>query len=193
VTTTGRAFVAVVPPPAVLDALDAAVAAASRSVSDVRWAAREQRHVTLQFLGNHVQLDAVASALDAVAESGGVVRLGGGGAFPNPRRGAVLWAGVTEGADVLARLAGRVAAAVAPLGFEPEFRDYHAHLTLARLKKPRDLRAVVEVLDASALGPAWSVDEVLLFRSHTRREGAVYEVVARFPLAPGDHETPPVG
>lgn len=187
-STTGRAFVAVVPPPAVLDAIDAAAAPLRASLSDARWTTRAQWHVTLQFLGNHVDLDAVAGALGALAASGGDARLGGGGAFPSERRGRVLWVALAEGAELLTRLADGVGALLAPLGSEPETRPHHAHVTLARLKAPGNLHGVVAALAVAALGPAWPVEEIVLFRSHTKSTGAEYEPISRVALS-GDSGT----
>lgn len=184
-SSTGRAFVAVVPPVAVLERIESATASVTHLVPGARWTTQAQRHVTLQFLGNRVDLDAVAGALGGLAVAGGEVRLRGGGAFPGERRGTVLWAGVREGADVLTRLAGAVGALLAPLGHEPDGHRFHPHLTLARFRSPTDLRAAIDVVDGHDLGPGWRVDEVVLFRSETRPEGARYEVVARVPAAAG--------
>lgn len=185
-SSTGRAFVAVVPPAAVLDCIEEALAPVERLVPAARWTTRGQRHVTLQFVGNRVDLDAVAGALGGLAVTGGEVRVRGAGAFPDQRRGRVLWAGIPGGAALLTRLAGAVAERLTPIGHEPDSRGFHPHLTLARLRTPGDLRAAVAALDQRDLGPTWRVEEVVLFRSETRPEGARYEAVARIPIpAPG--------
>jgi len=184
VSPTGRAFVAVVPPTAVLDRVEEAVASVEHLVPAARWTTRAQRHVTLQFLGTRVDLDAVAGALGGLAVAGGDVRLRGGGGFPDERRGRVLWAGVADGATVLTGLAEAVGELVRPLGHEPDGRGFHPHLTLARLRTPGDLRGAIAALGPRELGPAWRVEEVVLFRSETRPEGARYEAVTRIPVPP---------
>ena len=100
--------------------------------------------------------------------------LGGGGAFPTARRASVLWLGVREGEDALADLA-------AP--FADDERPFHAHLTLARVTKSRDLRPVVAALDACGQSEPWTVDEVVLFESTTHSSGSVHTEQARFRLA----------
>src|SRR5262249_10566431 len=92
----GRAFVAVVPPDDVLDAVGA-VAASIDVPSTARRTSRPQWHLTLQFLGNKVDFAAVAGALEPLAVRGAPVQLGAAGAFPTERRGRVLWLGVREG------------------------------------------------------------------------------------------------
>jgi 2'-5' RNA ligase len=175
-----RAFLAVLPPPEVLDAV--ANVLGQPRLAGARFTRREQWHVTLQFLGNRADLDAVSSALGALAVRGGPVRLGGFGAFPSERRGRVLWLGLAEGGPLLVQLAAAVGALLGPLGYPPEERDYHAHLTLARCKAPTDLRAVVAALSDGPIGPEWTVEDVVLFESSTKPTGAVYIERARFPL-----------
>jgi 2'-5' RNA ligase len=68
------------------------------------------------------------------------------------------------------------------VGYPPEARPYHAHLTLARLKAPSDLRPVVAELGSGPVGREWEAEEVVLFQSKTGRGGAEYTERARFPL-----------
>jgi 2'-5' RNA ligase len=177
-----RAFVAVPLPEPVLDAVAAAVATIGE-LPGARWATREQQHVTLQFLGNHADIDAVAAALHDLAVHAGDVRIGGAGAFPSERRARVLWAGIAQGDSLLVQLAAAVGALLAPLGHEPEARAYRPHLTLARWKAPTDVRPVVASLQACDFGDAWRVDEVVVYESVLGRGGAQYVARAVVPLS----------
>ena len=56
------------------------------------------------------------------------------------------------------------------------------HLTLARLKRATDLTADVDVLAGALVGVPWTVTELLLLESETRRGGAVYTEQGRFKL-----------
>jgi RNA 2',3'-cyclic 3'-phosphodiesterase len=174
-----RAFVAVVPPPAVLDAVDELE---RPDLTGIRFSHREKQHVTLQFLGNRVDLDAAETALRELAVQPGEVRLGGGGAFPSPKRGKVLWIGVVEGGPLLTQLAAAVGALLGPAGYPPEDRPFNPHVTLARCKRPMDLRAAVAALGEDPVGPAWTVEDVVLFESTTRPTGAEYVARARIDL-----------
>jgi 2'-5' RNA ligase len=167
-----RAFVAVRPPDAVLD--EVARVIADLEVTGARLTTRDQWHVTLQFLGNRADVDAVGEALDALAVRAGPAQLGGFGAFPNERRARVLWLGLADGAALFGHLAAAVSARLAPLGHEPEARPFHPHLTLARLKTPSDVRPAVASLPGGAIGDAWTVGEVLVYESRLRRSGAEY-------------------
>jgi RNA 2',3'-cyclic 3'-phosphodiesterase len=166
-----RAFVAVRPPDNVLD--EVATLAASLDLGDARRTAREQWHLTLQFLGNRADIDAVAGALRGLDVPAGMARLGGLGAFPSAKRARVVWLGLVEGDELFAVLAREIGERLTPLGHVPEERAYHAHLTLARLKTPADVRPTLEA-DAGGVGEAWPVDEVTVYESQLRRTGAEY-------------------
>ena len=175
-----RAFVAVRLPDEVLDAVDAVVPVLE---GGARYTTRDQRHLTLQFLGDRADVDAVATALDAIAVARGVVQLGGGGAFPSARRARVLWVGVADGGAFLTQLAAAVGVLLEPLGHEPEVRPYNAHVTVARWKSPTDARPAIASIGDGAVGAPFPVGEIVLYESQLRRDGARYTPLAVIPLA----------
>ncbi len=185
-----RGFVAVVPPRRVLDAVREVSDTAQHRATDfalpalrgARFTRRAQWHLTLQFLGNRTDLDAVTGALEAVSTVPFAVALGGLGGFPSTRGAGVLWVGVTEGRDRLGALAAAVGDAVAPFGHTAEFTPYRPHLTLARLARRADLRPAVEEFGDRAVGAAWKVTRMVLFESVTHPSGAQYRAHARIPL-----------
>jgi 2'-5' RNA ligase len=184
-TQIGRAFVAVVPPDAVLTAIDARVSPFRSSEHDARWVPREQWHLTVQFLGRVNDEDELAASLRAALDRipPFAMRLGGSGAFPNPRRASVVWVGVREGGEALATLAGAVNATTESVGFALEQRAFRPHVTVARFAKRGPVDNIVSGLDDVDLGPAWLVEELVLFESRTRPSGAEHHVRARLPLA----------
>src|SRR5690349_9209078 len=96
-----RAFLAVVPPPSARAWAESARNSAAAVAPDLRWTRPEQRHLTVQFLGAVPDPAAVAEFVaDAVrAREPFTLSLGGGGAFPKPRRASVLWLGAQQGSD----------------------------------------------------------------------------------------------
>jgi 2'-5' RNA ligase len=184
-TRLGRAFLAVVPPAAVLDAVAARLAPLAPGEA-LRWLPRPQWHVTLQFLGPVDDAEHLAAALEPVlaTRTRCTAQLAGGGAFPTPRRATVLWIGV-EPAGALAGLAATVTAVTAvtaELGHVTEPRRYHPHLTVARAARPRPMTRAVDALGADPVGPPWTVAEVALVQSDLRPDGARHTVWRPLPL-----------
>ncbi len=173
-----RLFAALVPPAGVLDELDRVLAAERESWPDLRWTRREHLHVTLAFYGEleERQLDRLLPRLERAAGRYPPLRLtlAGAGVFPSGGAHArVLWTGVYGDRRTLTRLAASVAAAGrrvgSPMGVRGQGGEAHkgfrAHLTLARSRRPMDLRPLAERLAAFA-GRPWTATEIHLIRSH---------------------------
>ncbi|MDX6738387.1 RNA 2',3'-cyclic phosphodiesterase [Actinocorallia sp. A-T 12471] len=168
-----RLFAALHPPAAVLDALAGAVEDARGSHPALHLTARRTWHLTLAFYGETDEPAAKALPgllADAVAASRPPrLHLSGAGAFPTrtPGRAKVLWTGVEGDLAALADLAERCAEAGTRAGLDsPErSRPFHPHLTLARTRTPRDLRAPAALL-AAFTSPEWTPKALDLMLSH---------------------------
>jgi 2'-5' RNA ligase len=183
----GRAFVAVRPPDEVLEAVERSVAPARRSMVGPRWAGPEQWHLTLQFLGPVPALAPVVDGLRLAALSCPAFSfgLGGGGAFPSLRRARVIWIGAAQGGEAMTALAAAVGSALAPLGYQGEARRFSPHLTVARLRDQGDVSPAVEAIGPERVGPAWTVEEIILYESRLSPKGSTYTVLSRLPLGRG--------
>jgi 2'-5' RNA ligase len=166
-----RLFVSVQPPDEVLDGL----AALDRpEATGLRWARRDQWHVTLRFLGEVTDPGPVADALAraALPPADAVV---GPSATTLGRRSLVL---PVNGLD---RLAAGVASATAGVGEPPGPGPFRGHLTLARArgrrKVPGGLAARVPAFEAR-----FPVADVRLVRSNLGAGGPRYEDLAVVPL-----------
>ena len=188
-----RLFVAIAPPSAVLDELDALVEPLRARRLDLRWTNREAWHVTLAVLG---QVDETVAArllpcLERAARWHDQMRLGfaGAGAFPAAARANVLWSGLSGDRGALARLAESVAAGASRAGATPpdKGRRFQPHLTLARCRTPADVTGLVSALGGYQ-GQPWTADRVHLVRSRLgATEHPRYTSLASWPL-----RTPPV-
>lgn len=181
-----RLFVAVVPPPDVVDHLSAALdpLRARIEVERLRWVPAASWHLTLAFLGEveearRPQLDERLGRA-ARRNQPGRLRLSGGGRFG----GRVLWVGVEGERETLVRTAASAAAAARRSGIVTEERRYRPHLTVARTREPVDLRAEVVALH-DYQGPDWTAGEVALVRSRLGAgagRAAAYDVLATWTL-----------
>jgi RNA 2',3'-cyclic 3'-phosphodiesterase len=181
-----RMFVAVRPPDAVLDDLADYVEPRRDVDSPLRWSRPEQWHVTLAFLPSVADrvLDGLVERLADTAAGRQPFELGlvGAGAFPDPARAKVLWAGVGGDTAALAHLAGNLRSAAGRAGTHVEGGEFHPHLTLARIGRPLDVTRWLRVFDLYASN-SWQAAEVLLYHSQLGSGPARYTVVERFPLS----------
>jgi 2'-5' RNA ligase len=112
----------------------------------------------------------------------------GGGAFPNPARAKVLWAGVEVSDPIeLSRLATGCRAAASKAGIEVPGERFKPHLTLARMGHPIEATRWIRVLEAYR-GPEYHIGEVALIASYLGegpRKRPRYQVRETFRLGTG--------
>ena len=175
---------AVKPPEDALEAVAAATQAARSVRVGLRWEQRDRYHLTLQFLGPVRELTPVVEGLAAAVAGLAAfpARLGGAGAFPKPGRARVVWMGTAAGGGDVVALAGAVAGGLRPLGYEPDRKEFHPHLTLARLKVPDNVSDVLAAIGPGPVGEAFTVDEVVLYQSVLSPKGPTYTALERLPL-----------
>ncbi len=153
----------------------------------VSWVGADNLHLTLRFLGE-VGDDAARQIERALAERFAQpafdVELAGAGTFPPGGSVRVLWLGIAEGGEALARLHDEVETRLAPFAFEREDRPYRAHLTIGRFRAPAPAR-VREVIASMGIGTIGrcTIRRVTLYRSQLSPKGAVYTPLVRAPLA----------
>jgi len=182
---TARTFVALNLPPGVRASVADLRRALSPAPRGMRWAAIDQLHLTLAFLGD-VDDEGLA-AVRAAARSAAAAHapfdadLRGLGAFPHPGRARVAWLGWGAGAGAVTALHATLARALA---HPADRRPFSPHVTLARARDPLDLRAWLASAPAWA-APIWRVDALDVMTSELTPEGAIHTLVDRCPLANG--------
>jgi RNA 2',3'-cyclic 3'-phosphodiesterase len=137
---TVRAFIAISLPPAVKEMLGRLAGdLAGQTLSGVvRWVKPEAMHLTLRFLGDTAvtQLPIIADSLNQIAAQHSPFALTTAelGCFPSPKRPRVIWIGVKTDGDALTNLKQALDEQLALLGWPPERKPFHPHLTLGRVK-----------------------------------------------------------
>lgn len=187
-----RLFIAALISEEVRAALAEARAQLERAVPDraLRWVAPENYHITLLFLGEQPEerVPAIVEAMGQACVGAAPFRIQvrGLGVFPNWNRPSVLWAGATQGTPQLTQLATTLERR---LQSAPSNKQFHPHITLARLKTPcRDAEGVKKRLfDAvQRLLPAefgsYELRAISLMQSTLTPDGSIYTELERVEL-----------
>jgi RNA 2',3'-cyclic 3'-phosphodiesterase len=177
-------FAALLPPPAVVEHLAAAVTPIRDDV--IRWTEPESWHLTLAFYGD-LEAERVGDLTTRLVRAAGryapmQLSLSGVRRFGR----GVLWVGCRGDTERLRQLADSVAAAGRRIGAKvDDGRSYRPHVTLARSAGRVDLRSYVDRL-AGYAGPPWTAKRVELVQSvlGAGKDGRPrYQTVATFDLA----------
>jgi len=84
--------------------------------------------------------------------------------------------GLVDGKETLASFQKQIEKQLEKIGFQPEDRPLHPHLTLGRMKSSRGKRELVEKMEKhkeEEFGD-FQVDRVVLFKSDLRPTGPIY-------------------
>ncbi len=145
----------------------------------VRWVGSEGLHVTLKFFGEVApdRLEVIAEAIRIAGQGTGQfpLRLDELGAFPSRQRPRILYVGL-EAPAALELLQDRIERGGEALGFPPEGKPFHPHLTLGRLREgqkypPRALDDVGGWYEQLS----FTGDQVILYESILTPHGPRYE------------------
>ena len=119
-----------------------------RTGADIKLVERDNLHFTVKFLGEvpDSSADEVDRRIKGLTLKKMEVGVRGLGAFPDARRPRVVWAGVSpQDSTAITSNGQQVIDALERIG-ENDQRGFHPHITLARVRSPRNLDALVTVL-----------------------------------------------
>lgn len=186
-SATDRAFIAIEIPDDVVRAIIKSRRNLEKALPRARRVRAKNQHLTLRFLGevSSAKLKALTALLISALERVDpvTVSLRGAGFFPNAGRPRVAWVG---GAAVgIERVLEGVNSAVSDLNIAGPDKPWSLHLTQARLVKPWRSDEVQTYLEwgQSLELPTFQAQEVVVFTSDLKPDGAVYTAVERIQLA----------
>lgn len=175
-----RTFIAVELDEAIRNELARVQARLKYSGADVKWVEPGNIHLTLKFLGEVSEEKAkdVAAALTSVAQGFRPfeITIKDLGIFPKPDFPRVVWAGVENGCEKASDLARQVEDSMEKLGFQRELRPFSPHLTIGRVRSPKNKEALKEKIVADKIEKrlAQNIDSLILFRSELTSKGPIY-------------------
>lgn len=144
-------------------------------------------HLTLKFLGDTEEalIDDIENAMTLSVQ--GIepftIDLKCTGAFPNLNYMKVIWVGL-ENADPLVNIAKTLNNELSKFGFKREKKGFRPHITLARVKGPKNKHAVADILKEYQDEDFGSqrVESIRLKKSVLSREGPTYSTVKEVKL-----------
>jgi 2'-5' RNA ligase len=147
----------------------------------VKWEQREKLHVTLKFLGSveDSKVPDVSSIIDGLVRNYSPFEtdITGYGGFPDMRYPRILYIGLSENPE-LSSLQGRIDEALEPLGFPRETRGFLPHVTIGRIKSRLRIIEPFPIPEKCK----FTIDEIAVVKSETRRDGSVYTPLHIFRL-----------
>jgi 2'-5' RNA ligase len=149
--------------------------------ANTAWVGAEKMHITMRFLGevSEMLIPQIEEAIRQTAQAHPPFPLEvcGLGAFPNPKRVRVLWAGLTIGKPEALALFNTLEKELAKAGFAKETRPFSAHITLGRVRFPKHNVELERKLAESAeiaFGKE-TAERLVLFKSTLQPRGSIYE------------------
>jgi RNA 2',3'-cyclic 3'-phosphodiesterase len=155
--------------------------------AQVSWVKPANIHLTLKFLGDVAQtkIPTVSAAVNRPTGSCSPfqVTVGETGCFPSRRNPRVLWIGIAQMPDALRRLHKEIEDELAREGFAREAKKFNPHLTIARLRNPRNAQPLAEALMTRGFeDESFQTSEVIVMRSELSPQGSIYTPQGVIPL-----------
>lgn len=147
------------------------------------WVRGQNIHLTLKFLGD-VERSRIEKVIKAVTSAAFEINpfeieVGGAGCFPSPRSPRALWVGLTRLTDEFRKLHRIVETSLAHSGFARDEKKFSPHLTIARLRSPRNAALLTEKLIATGFEPeSFTAREVIVMQSELSPGGSIYTPLA---------------
>ncbi len=168
------------------------------ALPEASWTRESSWHLTLKFLGeiSRERARAFAEALrpEALATVPGELDTDGAIVFPPRGPARVLGVGFSP-SEALARVVELAVAAerlARRVGVAPEDREFHPHVTLARLRRPWPPEKV-ELFRQEVAGwtfPPWHARSCVLCESRLEREGTVHTPLEEWSFTGGPRGVP---
>ena len=183
-----RSFLAIEFPKPILKKIEEVQADLKSTHADVRWVSPEKIHLTLKFFGNieESRIDLILKSIDEPIRNTlpFSLKVRGVGAFPNLKNPRVIWMGLVDGREVLVSLQKQIETQLEKVGFQPEDRPFHPHLTLGRMRSSQGKEELVKRMERYKEEEFrdFQVERLVLFKSDLRPTGPIYTLLRELKL-----------
>jgi len=175
-----RSFLAIELPKTILKKIEEVQGDLKSTHADVRWVNPEKIHLTIKFFGNieESRIDPIFKAIEEPIQNTQPfsLRVRGVGAFPQMKNPRVIWMGLMDGKEIFTLFQKQIETQLEKIGFQPEDRPFHPHLTLGRMKSSRGKEELVERMEKYREGEfgTFQVERLVLFKSDLRPTGPIH-------------------
>ncbi len=146
-TSTIRTFICIELPQTVQALLAKFQDSLKRLGADVSWVKPSNIHFTLKFLGEvpEQKLPMICATVERAAHVVPAIEIQvkGTGCFPSTRNPRVLWVGIQPVPSQLQELYELIEVGLSEIGYARDDRPFSPHLTIGRVKSPRNLQALM--------------------------------------------------
>lgn len=182
-----RTFVCIDIPESIKERIEKLQRDLRRIDAQISWVKPANIHLTLKFLGDvsQAKIPAINAAITDVAKvcNPFQITVGATGCFPSPRKPSILWVGLSQSSDELPSLHKAIEDGLARQGFAREGKKFTPHLTIARIRNPRNADQVADAfLTGGFANEDFRAKEIIVMRSQLSPQGSIYTPLAVIPL-----------
>ena len=156
------------------------------NVDNVKIIPTDNLHITLKFIGNTSEegINVIRNIIKTSIsehEAFDYELEDFPGAFPDKSRARIVFMGIKNGGDRFKDIYDSLEDGLSGVGIGKEQRDFHPHITIARIKRPVSIKEASDSPLPSHECPL-NASSVTLFESILSRQGARYINIERFGL-----------
>lgn len=158
------------------------------SGTDAKFVEKENFHFNLKFFGylTNPEIEKISSVIENVIknEKQFEIEISGIGTFPSPNSIRVVWLGISKGREQIVQLANNLENAFSKIGIEQENRPFEPHLTLCRIRSPKNIEALKKIIKEEQninIGKM-KISQIILYKSILSKKGPTYTELKKFIL-----------
>ncbi len=176
-----RLFIAALLPEEVKAVIGAYIRVLKLRCEGVKWENDDKLHVTLKFLGSvdDARARQVSLLIGALVRnySPFEMSVSNFGGFPDLGNARILYTGLSENPE-LSSLQSSMDEGLGALGFPRETRKFIPHVTIGRIKSRLEIKETLPIHEKCK----FTIEEIAVVKSETRRDGSVYTPLHIFRL-----------
>lgn len=154
--------------------------------ADIKWVEPLNMHLTLNFIGNaslekiqtiKKQVRQVVKTFDSFAIKSENLKT-----FSKNQKPSIIYLSVRSRNAILSVMAKKIDAELESLGFKKERRLFFPHITIGRIKSPRNIQPLLKILKNYKISDDLfqAVHNVTLIKSQLRPSGPTYHILDSF-------------